>query len=218
MGFKKAFDESQKARKVSKLIGSRHHEYIVSEKDLSKDIDLILLNYDEPFADPSALPTYLLSKYTSQYVKVALTGDGGDELFGGYNKYYMGKINNIYSKIFSKKSHSLILKLSNFLLRDTSDNRGLRFKINKLLKAVDYNNNFYFKIISLGFQQKELQNLLTFLNKNDEILNYYKEGLNEINSLNKFRDVDRRLSLEGALLVKVDRASMLNQSNTDHLF
>ena len=63
----------------------------------------------------------------------------------------------------------------------------------------------------MGFQQKELQNLLTFLNKKmTEILNYYKEGLNEINSLNKFRDVDRRLSLEGALLVKVDRASMLN--------
>tara|TARA_B100002019_G_scaffold281407_1_gene285412 strand:- start:3490 stop:5382 length:1893 start_codon:yes stop_codon:yes gene_type:complete len=211
IGFeKKSFDETDKARTVSKLINSNHHEHIISDKDLSKDIDLILLNYDEPFADPSALPTFLVSKYTSDFVKVALTGDGGDELFGGYNKYYMGKINNIYTKYIPKSGHNSIIKISNNLFRDKSDNRGLKFKMNKLLKAVDYNEDFYFKIISLGFQEKELYNILSFRNNNIKLFDYYKKDLNKIKSLNDYRDIDRRLSLEGALLVKVDRASMLN--------
>lgn len=211
IGFeKKSFDETDKARTISKLIDSNHHEHIISDKDLSKDIDSILLNYDEPFADPSALPTFLLSKYTSEYVKVALTGDGGDELFGGYNKYYMGKINNIYTKYIPKKVHNSILKVSDNFLRDTTDKRGFKFKFNKLLKAVDYDDDFYFKIISLGFQDKELKSILNFSNNNIEQFNYYRKNLNEIKSLNDYRDIDRRLSLEGALLVKVDRASMLN--------
>lgn len=211
IGFeKKSFDETDKARTISKLIDSNHHEHIISDKDLSKDIDAILLNYDEPFADPSALPTFLVSKYTSEYVKVALTGDGGDELFGGYNKYYMGKINSIYTKYIPKKAHSSILKVSNNLLRDTKDKRGFKFKFNKLLKAVDYDDDFYFKIISLGFQEKELKSILNFSNNNIELFNYYRKNLNEIKSLKDYRDIDRRLSLEGALLVKVDRASMLN--------
>ena len=211
IGFeKKSFDQTDKARTISELIDSNHHEHIISDKDLSKDIDSILLNYDEPFADPSALPTFLLSKYTSEYVKVALTGDGGDELFGGYNKYYMGKINNIYTKYIPKKAHNSILKVSDNFLRDTTDKRGFKFKFNKLLKAVDYDDDFYFKIISLGFQDKELKSILNFSNNNIELFNYYRKNSNEIKSLNDYRDIDRRLSLEGALLVKVDRASMLN--------
>ena len=168
IGFEnKSFDETNKARTISKLIDSNHHEHIISNNDLSKDIDTILLNYDEPFADPSALPTFLVSKYTSEHVKVALTGDGGDELFGGYNKYYMGKINNIYTKYIPEKAHDSVLKVSNNFLRDTKDKRGFKFKINKLLKAIDYDDDFYFKIISLGFQEKELQSILNFSNNTE---------------------------------------------------
>ena len=58
-------------------------KFIFDESDLIEFADDILLNYDEPFGDSSALPTYLLSKYTKNHVKVVLTGDGGDELFGG---------------------------------------------------------------------------------------------------------------------------------------
>jgi len=211
IGFEnKSFDETNKARTISKLIDSNHHEHIISNNDLSKDIDTILLNYDEPFADPSALPTFLVSKYTSEHVKVALTGDGGDELFGGYNKYYMGKINNIYTKYIPEKAHDSVLKVSNNFLRDTKDKRGFKFKINKLLKAIDYDDDFYFKIISLGFQEKELQSILNFSNNNVDLFDYYRKNLTEIKSLKDYRDIDRRLSLEGALLVKVDRASMLN--------
>ena len=94
IGFeKKSFDETDKSRVVAKLINSNHHEFIINEKSLFSSLDEILENFDEPFADASALPTFLVSKKTSEHVKVALTGDGGDEVFGGYNKYY---INNIF--------------------------------------------------------------------------------------------------------------------------
>lgn len=95
IGFKKTkFDESDKARLVAKMINSNHHEFIIGEDDLKDNISEILLNFDEPFSDTAALPTYLVSKKTKDYVKVALTGDGGDEVFGGYNKYFE-EFNNI---------------------------------------------------------------------------------------------------------------------------
>lgn len=205
----KKFDETEKSRKVSKLIGSNHHEFILSDKDFVDDLDNILSNYDEPFADPSALPTYMVSKYTSQKVKVALTGDGGDEMFGGYNKYYVGKLNNLYIKYFSEKNHAKMLSFSSKFLNQKKDSRGLIFKSNKLLKSINYENNFYMNIISLGFHRKELLSILKSNKVESDILDSYTEKDDLINNLKQFRKIDRKLSLEGDLLVKVDRASML---------
>ncbi|MGY5351716.1 asparagine synthase (glutamine-hydrolyzing) [Wenyingzhuangia sp. IMCC45533] len=208
IGFqKKSFDESDKAKLVSKLIGSNHHEFKLSDKDMLGDVDSILLNYDEPFADPSALPTFMVSKLTSQHVKVALTGDGGDEVFGGYNKYYMGKMNNIYTGIVPQKLHHKILINTEGMLKDKSDSRGIKFKLRRLLKAINYEEEFYYNIISLGFQKKELDYLINDESKIKEILDYYKSK--NVRTLKDFREVDRNISLEGALLTKVDRASML---------
>lgn len=209
IGFeKKSFDESDKSQLVAKLIGSNHHQFTLSDKDLVNDLDRIILNYDEPFADPSALPTFLVSKVTQEHVKVALTGDGGDEVFGGYNKYYMGKMNHIYTQNIPRWIHKAMLPATNLLLKDKSDNRGLKFKLNKLINSVSYDNNFYSNIISLGFQKSELQYLIQHKVLDKKILNYYIK--NKPKTLKDFREIDKLVSLEGGLLVKVDRASMLN--------
>lgn len=209
IGFeKKSFDESNKSKLVAKLIGSNHHQFTLSDKDLVNDLDRIILNYDEPFADPSALPTFLLSKFTQEHVKVALTGDGGDEVFGGYNKYYMGKMNHIYTQNIPSWIHKAMLPVTNLLLKDKSDNRGLKFKLNKLINSVSYDNNFYNNIISLGFQKSELEYLIQHKILDINSLNYYIK--NKPIKLKDFREIDKLISLEGGLLVKVDRASMLN--------
>lgn len=209
IGFeKKSFDESDKSQLVAKLIGSNHHQFTLSDKDLVNDLDRIILNYDEPFADPSALPTFLVSKVTQEHVKVALTGDGGDEVFGGYNKYYMGKMNHIYTQNIPRWIHKAMLPATNLLLKDKSDNRGLKFKLNKLINSVSYDNNFYSNIISLGFQKSELQYLIQHKVLDKNILNSYIK--NKPKTLKDFREIDKLVSLEGGLLVKVDRASMLN--------
>jgi asparagine synthase (glutamine-hydrolysing) len=88
IGFSDAsYDESEWARRIAGHLGSDHHEIQVSEQDLIDSIPTMTRTYDEPFADPSQVPTYLVSRFARQEVTVALTGDGGDELFCGYNRY-----------------------------------------------------------------------------------------------------------------------------------
>ena len=80
-------DESAYAAQVAKHIGSTHHEIRVGKKEMEEAAFAVLNHFDEPFADSSAIAVYMLSAYTSQHVKVILSGDGADELFGGYRKH-----------------------------------------------------------------------------------------------------------------------------------
>ncbi len=213
IGFeKKSFDETDKSRVVSKLIKSNHHEFIINEKDLEENVDEILLNFDEPFADSSSLPTFLVSNRTRKHVTVALTGDGGDEMFGGYNKYYMGKMNNKYTKMVPSGLHSMIQKASSPFLKVSNDDRGYRFKLKRLLNSVDYNGQFYWDIISLGFTRNSLHKYLLPSYLNENIFDEYKKNtkISRPQTLGDFRLIDKHISLEGDMLVKVDRTSMLN--------
>lgn len=213
IGFKEAkMDETDKSQVVAKMINSNHHEFKIGEDDLKDNIHEILLNFDEPFSDTAALPTYFVSKKTKDYVKVALTGDGGDEVFGGYNKYYVGKMNSRYTNVIPKPVHDVLLKSSAFLLATKNDNRGRRFKIKKMLKAVDYQGNSYWDIISLANTEDELAEILNPTFYQDCLFKDYKEKLdcNKVESLTDFRHVDKILSLEGGMLAKVDRTSMQN--------
>ncbi|UJH91325.1 asparagine synthase (glutamine-hydrolyzing) [Antarcticibacterium sp. 1MA-6-2] len=211
VGFeKKSFDESDKSRTVAKIINSRHHEFIISVDDLKNNIDNILLNFDEPFADSSSLPTYLVAHKTRQHVKVALTGDGGDEVFGGYNKYYMGELNARYTSLVPEFLHANLKSLTNSILSTSHDKRGKRFKLKKMLSAINYENNFYYNIISLGYQSEELEKILGNGHFQDNSLRHYKEQIGDQNkTLSDFRNIDKIISLEGDMLVKVDRTSML---------
>ncbi|MCB0438202.1 MAG: asparagine synthase (glutamine-hydrolyzing) [Mangrovimonas sp.] len=207
----KAYDETEKSKLVAKQINSDHHEFILTEKDLENNINAILLNFDEPFADSSALPSYLVAHQTSKYLKVALTGDGGDEVFGGYNKYYMGTINKRYTKNVPEFLHKSIVGLALPLLTSKSDKRGMRFKLKKMLQSIDYKKGFYWDIISLGFPGTTLRNyLLPDFWENTPFTFYEEEtGISNPETLTDYRYIDKVMSLEGDMLVKVDRTSML---------
>lgn len=88
IGFKEGeFDESKYAQLVAKRYGTEHTEFIVSAEDLKEHFEDLVIHFEEPFADSSQLPTYLLSKLTRNQVTVALSGDAGDENFGGYDRH-----------------------------------------------------------------------------------------------------------------------------------
>ncbi len=87
IGFREpGFDEQDYAREVARAFGTEHHELLVEPEDL-KVLDDVLAAFDEPFSDSSAIPTYIVSRLARQHVTVALSGDGGDELFAGYDRY-----------------------------------------------------------------------------------------------------------------------------------
>ncbi|MBV7268151.1 asparagine synthase (glutamine-hydrolyzing) [Winogradskyella luteola] len=212
IGFRKAsYDETDKSRVVAKMIKSNHHEFIIDEDDLKNNIHDILVNFDEPFSDTAALPTHLLSEKTREHVTVALTGDGGDEVFGGYNKYYIGIMNKRYTGVIPKGIHKTISRLSNKYLVEKDDKRGRNFKINKLLNAIDYDGDFYWDIISLANTSNQLKEIMKPEYFENNLFQEYKDvlGKQKIETLTDFRLVDKILSLEGGMLAKVDRTSMM---------
>lgn len=108
VGFRESnFDESPIAKKVASHFGTRHNEYYLQASDILPNIEDIIGGLDEPLGDSSFIPTYYVSKMAKQQITVALEGDGGDELFGGYSKYrrlhQLQKIKMFLPKNFRKQ-------------------------------------------------------------------------------------------------------------------
>ncbi len=105
IGFpQESYNEAHHARAISQHLGTEHTELIVSPQEAREVIPLLPAMFDEPFADPSQIPTYLVSRLARKSVTVSLSGDGGDELFGGYNRYFWGR--SLWKR-FGKAPHAL---------------------------------------------------------------------------------------------------------------
>ncbi|MEJ5306935.1 MAG: asparagine synthase (glutamine-hydrolyzing) [candidate division WOR-3 bacterium] len=215
IGYKeKEFDESERAKLSAEKYGVNHHLVYLRVNDFLDEINNIFDYIDEPFADSSLIPTYMISKYASKYVKVVLTGDGGDEIFGGYNKYLIGYYTDKYKKI--PLPLRTLLKKAIYSLPDKT---YLSHKIRKVIDNADYDLFTQRKnLMCLGFKSGEIVKLLNKNYYHSESLNliddYYNKFKNKTNEQNQTFYTDFKIVLEGDMLTKVDRASMMNSLET----
>lgn len=203
IGFaEKKFDESKYAKKVAKHLKTVHHEKIV-EADPKFILDQLTKTLDQPFADSSIIPTFLLSEFSRQDVVVALSGDGGDEAFGGYERYRAGKLLDDLNPFLYFNPLMLLpsKKIPNPRIR-----KLLRHSRPQTL--VDRYRGFQ----SL-FQPNDLRKLLNRDFVEPMIDDPFAEIWKSVPSKDKVRkmqEVDLKSYLPGDLMYKVDIASMAN--------
>ena len=135
IGFEeRAFDESSHARKVAVHLGTKHVEEVISEKTLLEVLPQVLAHQDEPLADSSLLPTTLVSRLARREVTVVLGGDGGDELFCGYDPFKAWTASRLYERVPSFVHSGVSLPLARALPSSRSK-IGLDFKVQRFLRG-----------------------------------------------------------------------------------
>jgi asparagine synthase (glutamine-hydrolysing) len=129
-----SFDESSHARRVAEFLGTHHHEERLDARALLDTLPAVADFLDEPFADASVVPTYLLSKFTRRHVTVALGGDGGDELFAGYQTFLAEAWGSLFFERTPAAVRAAITAAAGWLPA-RSDYFSLDFKVNQFLRG-----------------------------------------------------------------------------------
>ncbi|MCX7121203.1 MAG: asparagine synthase (glutamine-hydrolyzing) [Gammaproteobacteria bacterium] len=208
IGFdEKTFNEAHHAKAVANYLGTNHAELYLSQKEMLNIIPSLAAIYDEPFGDSSQIPTYLVSKMAKSSVSVSLSGDAGDEFFGGYSRYFFAEkvktkiLNNIFSRY-------CFLYAPFFLLNPFSSFSNLPSKLMKVQAIVSHSKNsefeLYRSICISGLRKNFVIKGVPISIYNEKILvdrlsSSYEEWM---------MYVDSQTYLVDDILTKVDRASM----------
>lgn len=209
------YSELKYARRVAEHVGAEYHEFIV-KPDALEVLPTLVEHYGEPYADPSAIPTYYVSKETRQYVTVALNGDGGDESFVGYERHVAIKFAALYRKIPSVLRQSVIEPSLTAIPSGTNfRNRFVRFQ--RFLNAASMEQDkCYFSWLTVFDDESKdalYSSELKDLTNNSAPLNYFSRYISnksDLGIVDKVLLTDLTNYLPNDLLVKVDIASMAN--------
>jgi asparagine synthase (glutamine-hydrolysing) len=204
IGFKDSpyHDESKYAQIVARQIGSAHHPIMLEKNEVIYDLPKVLSSMDEPFADSSAVAMFFLAKKTKEHVTVSLSGDGADELLGGYNKHK--------AFIKSKKNSFFLGAVARFsnILPEGDRNSFMGNRLRQLqrfhhLKKLSWPDDYFYLASFLGKKERE-----------DLLLNSQMKMIRDVdvndNSLDAFLRLDQAFVLQGDMLKKVDLMSMRN--------
>ena len=216
------YNEAQHAKEVARHLGTAHTELYVTPQEAMEVIPKLPQIYDEPFSDSSQIPTYLISQLTRSKVTVSLSGDGGDEIFGGYNRYFQGRIIWSYLKlipcILQKVLQSSITSISPLtwdslakslapILPDKAKQPNLGNKLHKLAIILNSKNPeaMYLKLVSIWQagadvvrNSKQSKTFILDARSWPDIKDFTQ----------RMMFIDAMIYLPDDILVKVDRASM----------
>ena len=211
----RSFDESRYARQVADNLGTEHHEVNISANDLLQLVPRLGELIDEPLGDSSFVPTYVLCKFVSQHVKVALGGDGGDELFAGYPTYQAHRLIEYYERLVPGMIRHAIIPRIVDNIPTSFDNISMDFKIKRFISG---------RGVPLGVRHHQWLGAFTPVQKQQliqpwaqvdeidtfDIVSDHEHECSAEQPLNRLLYWDMKMYLEGDILQKVDRASMAN--------
>jgi asparagine synthase (glutamine-hydrolysing) len=208
------YDETERARRVAAMYGTEHYEFRIRQRDMLDVLPEVLDTLDEPFADSSAIPTYLVSRETRRHVKVALSGDGGDELFAGYRSYLGEYWRARYLMVPSLLRESIIEPVIAALpdSRETRIGENLR-RAKKFIRAT--HGPFDERLLALKEVFPALTRHKLLAGRDGEIdpaLAWVRHLLSRStgDAINRMLCTDLMDSLPGDMLTKVDLMSMAN--------
>jgi asparagine synthase (glutamine-hydrolysing) len=209
IGFKEQkYNELQYAREVAEKYGCEHHEEIVEPESMSL-LPKLVYAYDEPFADSSAIPTYYVSKLARKYVTVVLSGDGGDELFAGYDVYK--HLKQIYSNPLNFKSpilNKFIWGNVHRLIPDHGKGKTTTYYYSKDKKLIPAHLSVWSRT-----ERKRLLVNYGFIDHTNVSENFKERILKkrpDYDFISNMQSLDMQTYMVDSVLTKVDRASMLN--------
>jgi asparagine synthase (glutamine-hydrolysing) len=226
VGFpQKDFDETILAGLVADKFKTNHHVGSVNPTSIEEAIQRSVFHFDEPFGDSSAIPTYQVSKFAREKVKMVLTGDGGDEVLSGYNAYAGIKFSNMYSRL-PLLLQKLLPKGVGVLSK--AFNGGIRYKLNRVVSVLEAANypfaervalkNAFIPLPIIKMLTSNINNLITIEDYLFDIVN----GIPYQDDFYRLMYLNFKYNLPDDYLVKVDRMSMSNSIETrapflDHL-
>jgi asparagine synthase (glutamine-hydrolysing) len=221
IGFTEAsFDESPHARAVAEHIGTRHHERRLDMDRARNLIPSVLARLDEPLGDASILPTSMLSAFAREKVTVALSGDGGDELFAGYDPFLALRPAEAYARFVPGWGHKGLRRLAD-LLPISHANMSLDFKLRRSLMGLSYAENVRLPVWMAPLEPNDIIELFEAPLRVEEL---YDEAIALWDGRPELAPVDRALEfftafyLPDDILMKVDRAAMMHSLETRAVF
>ena len=213
IGFEEeTFDESRYARQVANQFGTIHKEHIFDFDTAKAMLPSLLSRLDEPLGDSSILPTHLLCEFARANVTVALTGDGGDELFAGYDPFKALSTSQTYQKYCPKRLHPAIEAMAN-MLPVSDKNMSFEFKLKRWLRGVGHREALWGPAWMGALGPKDIAELF---DRNIDTEDLYSEAIECWDCCASENIVDRmseffvRFYLQDGVLLKSDRASMLS--------
>ena len=215
-----SFDESGYARTVATAFGSDHHEQTLDFARARSEIPNVLSRLDEPIGDASILPTYLLARFTREHVTVALSGDGGDELLGGYDPFKALAPSRLYSTLVPPFVHRQARRLAD-LLPASKANMGFDFKVKRTLRGLSYPQGAWIPAWMSPLEPDEIRDIFEEpLDANElygEAIAWW-ERRPDASLVDKSLEFFTRFYLQDDILTKVDRAAMMVSLETRAVF